>query len=67
MLLRVKVRPGSGKSEVVKKKDYLLVYLKSPAEKGRANAELVRLLSKSYGKVKIVRGLKKKTKTVLVQ
>jgi uncharacterized protein (TIGR00251 family) len=67
VLLRVKVRPGSGKSEVVDRGEYLLVYLKSPAEKGRANAELVRLLSKSYGKVRIVRGFKKKTKTVLVQ
>ena len=66
-MLRVKVKPGSGKSEVVKKDDYLLVYLKSPAEKGRANAELIKLLSESYGKVRIVRGLKKKTKTVLVQ
>jgi uncharacterized protein (TIGR00251 family) len=67
MLLKVMVKPSSGKSEIVDKGDYLLVFLKAPAEKGRANAELVRLLSGKYEKVRIVRGLKSRKKIVSVQ
>ena len=67
MLLKVKVKPSSGKTEIVEKGDYFLVFLKSPAEKGRANAELVRLLSKKYSNVRIIRGLKSRVKIVSVQ
>ena len=67
MLLKVKVNPNIGKSELVEMKGELFAFLKSPPDKGRANAELVKLLSKQYSSVRIVKGLKKRVKTVLVQ
>jgi len=49
MLIKVKVYPGSKKEEIEKiNDDEYEVYLKERAEKGKANIELVKILSKEF-------------------
>lgn len=49
-IFEVKVVPSSGKNGfVLDKAGCLKVYLKNPAEKGLANAELIKLLAKALG------------------
>lgn len=72
MLYKVKVKPESKKQQIVKKKsDELLIYLKSKAEKGMANEELLGLLSGFFGvslaKIKIKRGLKTHNKIIEIK
>ncbi|MDP2820891.1 MAG: DUF167 domain-containing protein [bacterium] len=72
MLYKIKVRPESKKQQVVKKKNYeFLVCLKSKAEKGMANKELIGLLSDFFGvsvsKIKIKRGLKTTNKILEIK
>jgi hypothetical protein len=71
MRISVKVTPNAKSNELVE-----LVHgnfkakITAPAEGGRANAELVRLLTKKFGvpttKVRIVRGLKDRNKVIEV-
>jgi uncharacterized protein (TIGR00251 family) len=50
MIIKVKVKPGSGKQEVVKiNEEEIKVSLKSHAEDNKANLELIKLLKKEYG------------------
>ena len=51
-IIGVAVKPGSGKSEVVSadKNGVLIVNLKSQPQDGKANIELVKLLSKHFGR-----------------
>lgn len=44
MIIHTKVKPSSGKQEIMKKDGVYLVNLKSPPENNRANAELLKLL-----------------------
>jgi len=50
MIIKVKVKPHSGKQDVVKKGDDYMVYLKSQPEDGKANIELIKLLKKHFNK-----------------
>ena len=61
MIIHVKVKTKSGKREVESFGDNrYLVYLKEPPENGRANAELINVLSKflgtPHGRIKIKTG-----------
>ncbi|MFH1290154.1 MAG: DUF167 domain-containing protein [Nanoarchaeota archaeon] len=49
MLVQIKVKPNSPRSllEKISENKYL-AYLKSPPEKGKANLELIKLLSKEF-------------------
>lgn len=50
MIIYVKVKPNSSKQEIESfGNGRFLVYLKSPPENGRANIELLNLLSKELG------------------
>lgn len=50
MIIHVKVKPNSSKSKVESfGNNRYLVYLKEPPENGRANIELINLLSKELG------------------
>lgn len=50
LFFEVKVTPRSGRNEwKLDKADVLKCYLKSPAEQGKANAELVKSLAKIVG------------------
>lgn len=68
MIIKVKVHPGSREEKIEKlNENEYEVYLKEGAEKGKANVELVRLLSKEFGvnrnKIKI-KGLVSRKKIV---
>ncbi len=68
MTIKIKVKPKSGKSEVIKKteEDYE-VKLKSRAENNKANIELIKLLKKYFKtEVRIKSGLKSRNKIIEV-
>jgi uncharacterized protein (TIGR00251 family) len=63
-ILRVKVLPKSSKEEIIEK-DPLIVKVKAAPERGAANAAVVRLLSRHYGKnVRIISGTRSRRKIV---
>ncbi|MEM4271267.1 MAG: DUF167 domain-containing protein [Candidatus Pacearchaeota archaeon] len=68
--LKVIVKPNSRKSEIIgfdDNKKALRISVKSPAEKGKANVELIKFVSKLLKKkVVIVSGLKSREKIILI-
>ena len=66
MIIKAKVKPNSPNFKVVQKEGYIEVHLRSEPEKGKANAELVKELSKIYGSCKIIRGKTSKNKIIEV-
>jgi uncharacterized protein (TIGR00251 family) len=66
-VLKVRVKAGSGQFSISKKADSLEIRTRSPAEGNRANMEIVKELSRLFGRdVRIVRGLKSKRKEILI-
>jgi len=68
MIINVKVKPSSGRQEIVKEdENNFTVFLKSHPENGKANVELVKILHKYFNKpVKIKSGLKNRKKILEV-
>ncbi len=74
MLLKIKARPGSKEQRIEfffeqkgrEKVPYLKVWLKSPAQKGKANKELDTLLKRLFGDYKLVSGATSKEKLIKV-
>ncbi len=65
IIIHVKARPGSGSFRL--HGDGRLE-VKSPAEKGRANAEIIRELSKRLScEAVILKGMKSRNKTILLK
>ncbi len=66
MIIKVKVKPNSKKQEIRKiNEEKYEVNLKSPAEKNKANIELIKLLKKHFKKkIKIKSGLTSKNKVI---
>lgn len=65
-ILRIEVIPGSKKDQIIEGKP-LIVKVKEPPVKGRANKAVVKLLSKYFGKsVRIISGQRKKKKLIQV-
>jgi len=63
--VEIKVKPHSGKSEIVQQEGKYIAFLKSQPEKGKANQELVKLATKFFGKpVRIKTGLTSKNKVL---
>jgi len=58
MRVSITVKPGASDDRIEEQKDgSLRVYVRAPAEKGKANIAVIRLLSKHYKKdVKMVSG-----------
>ena len=48
MIIKIRVKPDSGKQEIVEIDGKYLFYHKQKAVRGRANAELMNLLSKRF-------------------
>lgn len=59
---------GSKKSRVLQENDCLKVYVRSKPEHNKANAEIVKLLQEFFAtrNVRIVKGMKSRNKTVIV-
>ena len=65
MKIRIKVKPNSGKQEIIKKQDFYLAYLKSSPENNKANIELLKLLKRHFKKeVKIKSGFTSRNKII---
>ena len=70
MKIEVKVQPNSGRQEIQKSIDGKIskVFLKKPAEDGKANAELEKFLTKSFGRrARIVSGFTSRNKVLEVE
>lgn len=70
-VLELRIQPGAGRSEVVGLLgDALKVRVAAPAEGGRANRELIRILAERLGvprgSIRILRGETGRTKTVRI-
>ena len=68
--IKVKVKPNSAKNKVLglDEQGFLRVDIKAPAQKGKANKELIKFLSKHFKKrVEIISGFKSREKRVLVR
>jgi uncharacterized protein (TIGR00251 family) len=65
--LRVRVKPNASKTEILELKDGVVhIAIKAPADKNKANAELVRFLSKELGRpCRIKRGLTSRDKVIV--
>ncbi|WP_456325088.1 DUF167 domain-containing protein, partial [Desulfonauticus submarinus] len=59
-ILQIKVIPKASKQQIIKEKERIKIKLTSPAQKGKANKQLIELLSKRLkvpkSKIKIVSG-----------
>ncbi len=70
MIINVKVFPNSKNKKIVKNGDEIKVYLKSKPERGKANRELIDVLSKYFkvekSKIRIIKGEKSRRKVVEV-
>jgi uncharacterized protein (TIGR00251 family) len=64
MIIKVKVKPNSGKEEIEKvSENEFIVSLKKPAEDNKANLELLKIMKKYFKQeISIVRGLKSREK-----
>jgi len=69
MLLNIKVKPNSLKSEFDESNN--IAFLKSPPQDNKANIEVIKLLAKHFkvssSQVKIVRGFTSKEKTIKIE
>jgi uncharacterized protein (TIGR00251 family) len=68
MRKQIKVVPNSKNSGVAEKDGVLIVRVKEPAEKNRANAAVIKLLSKHFNSsVRIVSGFSSRKKAVEIE
>ena len=72
LIIDIKVIPASGRQKFfLDKSDKLKCYLKNPPEKGKANEELVKLISKklklSKDSVQILLGAKDRNKKIKIE
>lgn len=71
MKVKVRVKPGAKRVKVQEVEGTLVVSVRSPAREGKANAELVEVLSEYFkvpkSRIKILRGHKGKDKLIEVE
>jgi uncharacterized protein (TIGR00251 family) len=69
--INIKVIPNASKNELQKTADGYRAYVQSPPTDGKANATLIKLLSKEFGvpksNIEIIRGLTTREKVVVVK
>lgn len=70
-ILQIKVIPKASKQQIIKEKERIKIKLTSPAQKGKANKQLIELLSKRLkvpkSKIKIVSGENSRDKRILIE
>lgn len=65
MIMKIKVFPGAGKDEIVKKENSLEVWTKAKPIQGQANRAVVKALEKYFSKqVRIVKGFRERNKII---
>ncbi len=68
MDLQVEVKPRAKQEKLIWLSDNRLkIFLKEPAEKGKANQRLLKILSKLFKSVKIISGFKSHKKLIKVE
>ena len=70
-LIKIEVIPNSSKSEIFTFNEWrkcIIVKIKEPAQKGKANKEIIQLFSSIFGisEISIISGQKSRNKTILV-
>ena len=60
--IAIKVKPNSSQSKIVEENGNIVVHVKAPPENNKANLEVIKLFSKLYKNVKIIKGLSSKRK-----
>ena len=64
-MIKIKVKPNSGKQSIEKKGEIYLINVKSPAENNKANIEVIKILERYFKKsVKIKSGLTSRNKII---
>jgi uncharacterized protein (TIGR00251 family) len=70
-VIQIKVVPKASKTQVIKEKEWIKIKLTSPAQKGKANKQLIELLSKKLrlpkSKIKIVSGETSRDKQISIE
>ncbi len=68
VLLEIKVKTNSSQFDLYEKDGKFILEIKGKPIEGRANIEIVKELSKMFGKnIRIVRGLKSRDKLILIE
>jgi uncharacterized protein (TIGR00251 family) len=68
MIINIKVKPNSGKQEIVKTDKEYVIYLKSVPEDNNANIELIKMLKNYFKKeVRIKSGFTSRKKVVEIK
>ena len=71
MQINVKVTPASKRNEVIAAPDGWKVYLTAPANEGKANKALIKILSEyldvAPSRIEITKGLKSRQKIVMIE
>ena len=64
-MIKVKVKPSSGKQSIEKKEGFYVINVKSKPENNKANIEVIKLLERYFKKpVKIKSGLTSRNKVI---
>lgn len=66
MLMAVKVHPKSKEFRIETVGNFTEIWLTEPAEKGRANRELIKEMSKRFGSCKILKGVTSDKKLLFI-
>lgn len=56
--IEIKVKANSPESKIVENNNSIIVHVRAKPEKNKANAEIIKLFSKRYKNVRIIRGMK---------
>ena len=66
-IIEIKVIPKSKKQEIIERDNILIVKVKEPAEKDKANRQVIKMLSKHFNSnIKIISGIKSRKKKIEV-
>ena len=71
MQINVKVKTQAKENKIIKEKNGLKVWVNAPAEKGKANQEVIKTLSKHFSvpksSIKIIKGHKNQNKIIKIE
>lgn len=67
-IFNAKVKPNSPEFKISKFSETVIIYTQNQPENNKANIEIIKELSSLFGKsVRILRGLKSKDKTIMIE